>query len=268
MQRSTPVAIALASLLVAGRARADELPSVRYKVDPIIDLPVLAISGAVASSWLLSPELGPGHCAPLCRREDLNVFDRPVAGVYRPGWKTVSDLSIAFVLVSAGAATVVDGGVPDGLSDLVIVGESVLLANGLGVVAQMGVRRPRPLLYGDRAPLDVRNDGNAAPSFFSGHTASAFAGSISAFWMLRARHPRGALPYVALFSGIALSSFVGTSRVLAGDHFPTDVFMGAIVGSSLGTLVPALHRVAVRAEPIADMQGRFAGIGLRYQPPH
>lgn len=256
--------------MTVGSAKADETtaPTARYKIEPMIDLPVLAISGAVASSWLLSSELGPAHCAPLCRREDLNIFDRPAAGVYRPGWKTVSDVSIGVVLLSAGSSSLIAGGVPDGLTDLVLVGESVLLANGLGVVAQMGVRRPRPLLYGDTAPLDVRTDGNAALSFFSGHTASAFAGSVSAFWMLRARHPRGALAYVALFSGVAMSAFVGTSRVLAGDHFPTDVFMGALVGSSLGTLVPALHRVDVRAEPIADVKGNFAGIGLRYQPPH
>ena len=51
--------------------------------------------------------------------------------------------------------------------------------------------------------------------------------------------------------GLAGSSFVAVSRVVAGDHFPTDVIAGAGVGASFGVLLPALHTRRVHLVPIA-----------------
>jgi membrane-associated phospholipid phosphatase len=34
---------------------------------------------------------------------------------------------------------------------------------------------------------------------------------------------------------------VGALRVAAGKHFPTDIIVGAVLGSAIGWLVPTLH---------------------------
>ena len=39
-----------------------------------------------------------------------------------------------------------------------------------------------------------------------------------------------------------MSTFISYERVRAGQHFPTDVIMGALVGAGIGVLVPHLHR--------------------------
>jgi membrane-associated phospholipid phosphatase len=123
----------------------------------------------------------------------------------------------------------------------VVIAQAILAANALAVLTNYAVRRPRPFLYGDAAPLEARMGGNAALSFFSGHTTASFAATAAAFQTVRRLRPRGAAKWWVLAAGLAGSSFVGVSRLVSGNHFPTDVLAGAAVGTGVGFLLPALH---------------------------
>lgn len=46
------------------------------------------------------------------------------------------------------------------------------------------------------------------------------------------------------------AAFVGYERVCSGEHFPTDVLAGALVGASIGVLVPHLHRHTPESPPV------------------
>ena len=83
------------------------------------------------------------------------------------------------------------------------------------------IKRPRPYeIYSDIYPDEIDN-GNAFPS---GHTSVAFAAAtsitlISKKWYL-------AVPAYAWASG------VGYSRIYLGQHYPSDVVAGALVGAA------------------------------------
>ena len=47
---------------------------------------------------------------------------------------------------------------------------------------------------------------------------------------------------VAGVVAIAGASITGISRILAGQHFPSDVLVGAAIGALTGWVVPAVHR--------------------------
>ena len=240
-------------------AHADE-PA--YALHAEIDAPVLAVGAVFQLSWLMRGQLAAPYCAPQCDRSKLDALDRGVAGTYRAGWNTASDVGIATLLVTElGVLAGVDG-VGHGLNDVVVVAEAVVWANALGTVANSSLRRPRPFAYGDAAPLELRTDGNAGMSFFSGHTATAFAATTAIFVTLHKLQPKSALPWVVLAVGGLGSAFVGTSRMLAGYHFPTDVLAGATVGVSLGFLVPALHASPVTVAPLPDAAGRTSGVSV------
>ena len=57
---------------------------------------------------------------------------------------------------------------------------------------------------------------------------------------------------------------VGYMRYESGRHFPTDIIVGAAVGSALGWGIPALHRVADGRFAVAPfVDGRSVGLALR-----
>jgi undecaprenyl-diphosphatase len=81
------------------------------------------------------------------------------------------------------------------------------------------------------------------PTFFSGHASTTGAISATATYLAFMRSgPRHARPWITLGIGTLLTAFVSYERVRAGEHFPTDVIMGSLVGAGIGVLVPHFHR--------------------------
>jgi membrane-associated phospholipid phosphatase len=271
MGRTTcSVALAVATGLAASAARAAprapaDPPADRpaYEVNAAVDLPVLAIAGVVASGWLLKGSLAGPHCAPVCDRNEVPPFDRWAAGYWDPTWKAVSDIGVATIMVGSAVTLLAAEGPMNGLNDIVVVGQSVLFANTFAILTMMGVRRPRPFAYGERAPVDEREDGNASLSFFSGHTAGSTGAAVSMFTTFR-RLNRPVLAWVTLGVGLSGATFVGISRVASGDHFPSDVLAGAIVGTSTGILFPALHGRPVALVPSAVGSGEGLSLVGRF----
>jgi membrane-associated phospholipid phosphatase len=249
--------LGLVTLCPAGAAA--EVRRGAYRFQPGLDLPVMAATAPVLAVWFLGNEFPAAHCAPRCDPSTLNGLDRPFAGRYAPRWQTVSDVGILAFGLGAAAGLALHEGLPDSLADTAVVLESVMVANATAILFNYAVRRPRPLVYGDAAPVDARLRGNASLSFFSGHTANAFALAVGLFQVLR-HTARPAVAWTALGVGLSLAGFIGASRVAAGAHFPSDVIAGAVVGASMGWLVPALHARRVGVAPMALGDG--AGVSV------
>jgi len=243
------------ALCIAGSARADRERV--YTLRPELDVPVMVVSGVLGASFLLRGELAPAHCAPRCSRADLLPFDRPAAGRYDRDARLASDLAVALTLSAGGLTAALDGG----FAHLVVAAEAVLVSSAITVTTTMAVRRPRPLVYGEQAPLEERNHGGSSLSFPSGHTGNAFAATLALFHGMHARDPDSSLPWIALAVGLGLSTTVAVGRVLAGDHFPSDVLAGAAIGASVGWLIPELHRTRSNLAVVAD--ARSYGLSFR-----
>jgi membrane-associated phospholipid phosphatase len=216
-----------------------------------VDLPIVLISGAVASGFFFLPELPGPSCAPDCDRKHINRFDRSAAGNYDPSWSTVGDIATASTLVMPLLVITLDEGVKNGLKDDVVVAEAALVTSAAQVSLSFAVSRPRPRVYSDRAPLEERTDANAARSFFSGHVANTMATSVAALRTLQ-RLGQPTLAWTTLSVGVLGTGLVGVSRVLSGSHFPSDVLVGAALGAGVGLALPALHDKPLRIEPIAS----------------
>jgi membrane-associated phospholipid phosphatase len=79
---------------------------------------------------------------------------------------------------------------------------------------------------------------------------------LATYQTLQRRHPNRPVNHIVLAVGLVCASFVGVSRVMSGQHFLTDVTAGALVGSGMGILIPALHRSSV------TVQAQGLGLGL------
>jgi undecaprenyl-diphosphatase len=107
---------------------------------------------------------------------------------------------------------------------------AALLASGVFMALKRRFRRPRPC---DAAPhpfFDVHPPD--AFSFPSGHTMNAFAiGAVLAL------HFPALLPALAFLAGS-----IAVSRVVLGLHYPSDVGVGAVLGTLLGACAYGLLR--------------------------
>lgn len=241
------LALVVVCALVGVAHADDDQPAYQLRLD--VDVPVMVGSALVTTAWFL--DLGPAYCAPQCDPSSLDALDRPFAGRYHPGWTTVGTLTVAGLVLGAPATLLGHERLGLAANDTVVIAEAAIASTGFAALFETGVRRPRPFMYGTAAPLSDRESTYGSLSFFSGHTADAFAITVATYETLSRLHSRWR--YVALGVGLATSTFVGASRVLAGDHFPTDVLVGAGVGASIGWLVPALHsrHIAVTGNGIA-----------------
>lgn len=239
---------------------ASELPAFQLYAE--YDLPVLGVGLVFAASRLVREQ--PAYCAPLCDKADLNPIDRTTAGYWSPAWRLTSDLGLVALMGAAGTLLLVDEGFSNALNDGVVVAESALASIATVSIMTLAASRPRPFLYGEDAPLKDRKSSDASLSFLSSHASVAFAIATSSFITSRRLHPSGKLPFLVLGAGGAMAALVAVSRVFAGRHFISDALGGAIVGTSLGVLVPSLHGSPLRLVPSAaadraelSLVGRF-----------
>jgi membrane-associated phospholipid phosphatase len=89
----------------------------------------------------------------------------------------------------------------------------------LNTAIKLLVGRPRPRLAG----LPPLTDTPTRLSFPSAHAATSFAGALC--------YSRLGLPAVPLY---ALAATLSVSRVYLGVHYPSDVLMGALLGTAVG----------------------------------
>lgn len=112
------------------------------------------------------------------------------------------------------------------------VGATALTAGA----AKLVVRRDRPYTY-NRHPGVVEYTAHAAGndhSFFSGHTSLAFA-SLTAGALLYNPTSHDDTARLGIWAGAgAIAATTGVLRIRAGQHFPTDVMVGAVVGTGFG----------------------------------
>jgi membrane-associated phospholipid phosphatase len=111
-------------------------------------------------------------------------------------------------------------------------GVAVLKAGAIGLLLKEAVGRERPGSSNPGSGGDFRLFGgknDTYQSFPSGHTLVAF--SVATVWAGEEPKQR----YLAY----GLASAVGLSRIIGADHWPSDVFFGALIGFTQGR--QALH---------------------------
>lgn len=119
-----------------------------------------------------------------------------------------------------------------GLHTLAAVAVAMGIANAALVVLKRRFRRPRPCDYARHPSFDVRPLAffkEDCFSFPSGHTMNSFAVATVVALSYPAAAPAALL--------VAMS--VGTSRVVLGLHFLSDVLAGALLGLGIGAAVHA-----------------------------
>jgi membrane-associated phospholipid phosphatase len=134
--------------------------------------------------------------------------------------------------------------------DLLVVSGSLLATAALTDAAKRFFNRPRPYAhFCEPGRAEDLEHAAAHLSFFSGHTSVAFAGAVAAGSLARYRGLRNEGWVWA--AGLTLATTTGVLRVVADEHYATDVAAGAATGALVGWLLPRLHRPERTVSPAA-----------------
>lgn len=176
-------------------------------------------------------------------RESINIIDRSFIFPYNSTLdKSATIIDVALFLTPAVTAF---SGEKRIATTAVMYAEAFVIGWGAKELLKHIVNRARPYLYTSNPPIDKEDDWNK--SFPSGHTTMAFltAGFVSYTFSKYNSESKWKLPLTISLYSIATATAV--MRVLSGNHFPTDVLAGALLGTSIGILVPYLHTLGNNA---------------------
>ncbi len=113
----------------------------------------------------------------------------------------------------------------------IFIGETFLVSTFLSTALKFTVKRERPFVT---YPFIEKATVGGSPSFPSGHTSIAFATATS----LSIAFPK----WYVIAPSFVWASAVGYSRMDLGVHYPSDVLVGAIIGSGSAWLSYRLNK--------------------------
>ncbi len=247
-------ALLIVSALVtpARPAHAADRPKPRrvYHVSLAWDAPVIGVAAAgivvpyaFGASWI-------DESCPPCTKSDVNWIDRTTVGWHSHAAHVAGDV---LIVADGVAAIVVDAlDVRDAREtavDLVVIGEATLVTGALTTAAKYATSRPLPAVVNNQDPALARRSAGYR-AFWSGHAAIGATLAVSLAETMRLRHEAASRWILA--GGLAVTAGASALKLAAGEHYLTDVVVGAIVGAGVGWLIPRLHRVAPEVHVAAD----------------
>jgi membrane-associated phospholipid phosphatase len=184
-------------------------------------------------------------------RNNINSFDRMATHNWSESAERSSDITERIVRYSPllyAVPVIKNKQWKDGATLVVMYAEVMMLNSGVTGITKSLAQRIRPYLYNTSLTVEERfaMQGEEAPmastSFFSGHSSTAFASAVFFSKTFTDIYGRGAWSTVVWAGSLSLATATAIARVEAGVHFPTDVLVGAIVGSAIGYTIPMLHK--------------------------
>jgi membrane-associated phospholipid phosphatase len=229
-----------------------------YRCDWSTDGWIVGAGGAIGiSAFFISQSVTPLTVSEIDRLtpRDVNAFDRAATYHYSKSLSQVSDVLVG-LNAAAGMLLLLDCNIRNDWRTLGIMSiETALMATALPMLIKGQVQRIRPYVYNPDVPLNIKTRKEAKGSFFSGHSTVAFASAVFISSVYSDYFPHSKWKTSIWTGSLLLASTIGFLRFESGKHFPTDILTGALVGSTIGYVIPVLHRPANRNLEISPVTG-------------
>ena len=173
-------------------------------------------------------------------KSDINFVDRAMMFSYSRSLDLTGDILLAATM-AAPFALALHQDKDTIITGAVMYAEALLLAHSFKELTKDVVVRWRPYCYYDDTRSKLLKDDESGKSFMSGHSAMAFTSASFLSTVYSKMHPEGNSKYWVAGGSFAAAAGVAALRVLSGNHFFTDVLVGAAWGTFAGWLVPQLH---------------------------
>ena len=187
-------------------------------------------------------------------KEDVLFFDRIAFQPYSQNLKDWSDYTVYFT-VGSGLFLAYDKNYF--LDNILVYTEILLVQSAVCKWVKTLTRRARPYVYDDDITPEKKQQDNSRHSFYSSHSSTAFSAATFGYYVYRNRYGDN-IPIAVLLFGSA--SATAALRVASANHFPSDVFIGAIMGSGISYLICRMNR-----SERFDVELGINSIGINYK---
>ena len=216
-----------------------------YHIKPGIDIPIAIITDGYSiygMSQIYGRPVQSEAAILALDKSNINKLDRPITSNYSLKAKNLSDKffygSMPMPLILMLDKKMRKDGLKLGLLYLETMGITGMLYTSAVMLAD----RYRPYAYNPEVPMSVRTRGGVRNSFYAGHVALV---GTSVFFMAKTYadyHPEMRNKWILYTIASGATATTAYLRVKAGQHFISDVAVGAAMGTLVGVLVPHLHK--------------------------
>ena len=216
-----------------------------YKLKAASDIPITAIGtgwSLYAFSKIYSKDKSSVEKILSLDKNDINSFDRRGADVYHPRADEIGDM-LFYGSMPLPIILMLDKEVrKDGLKIAILYLQSMSITGLLYTGSVYLNDRYRPYAYNSNVPMSERTRGGAKNSFFAGHVALVGTSTFFIAKILNDYHPDSKVKWLPFtLAGLATGT-TAIMRYRGGQHFISDIIIGAVVGTLSGILVPHVHK--------------------------
>ena len=239
-----------------------------YEVSVRLDVPLalgIALTSALGVYQYYGMERVPD--GELRAKSDFMPWDRPFVGRYSEWATVVSHYSAVFAVAPLALAGVSwykgDADAYDFGAFTLMFAEAVALQNALNQIVRSSQLWPRPYVYaksGKGAEKSKEARGEAYGSFYSGHASAAFTVATFMGEWFSEIYPNSKYKTLVWASSYTLAAGVGILRVVAGKHYPSDVVLGALMGTGVSFGVLKLHEICKKKIAIWAIPGNIGAV--------
>ena len=174
-------------------------------------------------------------------RKNINSFDRGATYNWSPRAADWSDILLIASVVSPFLLFTSSAVRDDAGTYTTMYLQNILTTYSVSHLPKAMLKRYRPYSYNNEVEDEIRSRPAATLSFFSAHTSVSFASAVFLSTTFNKYNPDSNLTPYIWGTSLLIASAVGYLRYASGNHFPTDIIAGAIIGSVVGYLIPLIH---------------------------
>ncbi len=217
-----------------------------YKLKPAVDIPIVAAGTAWSlyafTKIYVKPPSSVEKILSL-KKENINSFDR--WAVY-PYDKTLDKISYYPFYAAIPYPLIFFAFDKEMKKDYwklsFLYWEAMAITGILGEGATYSVDKYRPYAYSSASPMDKRTSGLSKNSFYAGHVQVVAVPSFLVAKMYADYHPESPTKWVYYGVAAVATSATAYMRLRGGQHFPSDILLGTVIGGATGILVPHFHK--------------------------
>ncbi|MCF7858643.1 MAG: phosphatase PAP2 family protein [Candidatus Cloacimonetes bacterium] len=170
-------------------------------------------------------------------QNDVPFFDKIAFQPYSNKLKDLSDYT-AYLTIGTAIYCLYDNDTSTLLDNLIVYAEIMTAQSAIGKWTKTLTKRFRPFVYDPDVDIIKKQQRNSQHSFYSHHSSTVFAAATCSYYRYYQKYGHNYFLASLLFSTASATAIL---RVASAQHFPSDVVIGALMGSCISFGISKYH---------------------------